>query len=314
MGKAKKNIMFQLPGYKWEDQHGHLINLMDTDGCSDGLVIKTFSDGEKTAHYQYSVRNKNVYLYGSTATDKDIMSILLAIDAAKRSGAKKVNLIIPYFGYARQDKKSIHRGGIGGKLMANMLTTAGASSIMVIDLHSDGVEGFFDIPVIHLSGHVIFGDHLTKLIGDDNDYVICSPDHGGTSRAKNFAKMLNLPMVVFDKERIVANKVNNMTLIGDVKGKNVIVVDDIGDTLGTLCLGAEKLREAGANKVYACLSHGVFSGTAMAKLEKSVIEKIFVLDTIAKKPTNNTDKLEYISTTPYISEVLSRVLSKQPIS
>jgi ribose-phosphate pyrophosphokinase len=304
---------FALPSYR-DIANNTFAKMGDCiENCYNDLTVSTFSDNEKAVAFESSVRNREIYIYGSTTPDL-LMEMCLAVDAAKRSGASKVNLIVPYFGYARQDKKSLHRGGIGGKLVANLLTTSGADSILAFDLHSDAIEGFFDISVVHISGHLVFKTYLEQLIANDETggFVICSPDNGGTARATKYAESLNLPMVVFDKKRIMANHVSSMTLIGDVKNKNVILVDDIGDTLGTLSLGVDKLIEAGAKNVYACLTHAVLSGKAYERLDNMKLTKLFVTDTIVPKQSH--PKIEVVRINNVLSDTLTRIIQKEPIN
>src|SRR5690349_21275610 len=238
-----------------------------------------FSDGEMSPYISESVRGHDIFLVQSTFAPSDnFMELLLMIDAAKRASAQNVNVIIPYFGYARQDRKDKPRVAIAAKLIANLISAAGADRIMTCDLHADQIQGFFDIPLDHLDGNYIFVPYLKSL--GLKDIMFASPDVGGIKRARSFAKFFDAELAVCDKYRKEANKVESMRLIGEVDGKDVILVDDLVDTAGTICKAAGLLKEKGARSVRAVCTHGVLSGKAYENINASALEELVVSDTI----------------------------------
>lgn len=243
-----------------------------------------FSDGELCIDYVESVRGKRVYLLSSPNTSDEIMKLMLSIDAAKRGGASEIIPILPYFPYARQDKKDQSRGPIGAKVIANMLTGAGATGLITFDLHADQIQGFFDIPITHIEGKNVFDGDVSLLFS--KDMVLCGPDAGSGKRVKRMQKQLSqrhalsVNYVMMDKTRSKANQIDEMIIIGDVKGKDVVIVDDMCDTAGTLCKAAEVLINNGANSVRAVISHGVFSGTAIERIGESVLTEVLVSDSL----------------------------------
>jgi ribose-phosphate pyrophosphokinase len=242
-------------------------------------TLQKFSDGEISPFFQESIRGSDVFLIQSTYQPaENFMELLLMIDAAKRASAKYVTVVVPYFGYARQDRKDKPRVAIAAKLMANLLTSAGADRIMTCDLHADQIQGFFDIPVDHLDGTSIFIPYLRSIELDQITFA--SPDVGGVKRTRAFAKFFNAELVVCDKYRLRANEVASMRLIGDVEGKDVVMVDDLVDTGGTMCKAAELLMDKGAKSVRAVVTHPVLSGNAYENIENSVLEELVVTDTI----------------------------------
>lgn len=245
-------------------------------------TLQRFSDGEISPFFQESIRGADVFLIQSTFQPaENFMELLLMIDAAKRASAKYVTVVVPYFGYARQDRKDKPRVAIAAKLMANLLSAAGADRIMTCDLHADQIQGFFDIPVDHLDGTSIFIPYLRSL--DLEQITFASPDVGGVKRTRAFAKFFNAELVVCDKHRERANEVASMRLIGDVKGKDVVMVDDLVDTGGTMCKAANLLKEKGARSVRAVVTHPILSGNAYHNIEKSSLEELVVTDTIPLK-------------------------------
>ena len=259
----------------------------------DETVIE-FSDGEFEPSFDESIRGADIFLVQSTMPPADnLMELLLMIDAARRASAYKINAVIPYFGYARQDKKGKPRVPIGAKLIANLLTSAGVDRVLTMDLHADQIQGFFDIPVDHLYSSSVFIPYIQSL--NLPNLTIASPDMGGSNRANTYAKFLNSEIVVCYKHREKANEVGKMLLIGDVKGKDVVLVDDMVDTAGTLTKAAEVMIESGANSVRAICTHGVFSGPAYERIDKSPLIEIAVTDTILKD--HKSDKVNIISIT-----------------
>ena len=254
------------------------------------LTLSRFSDGEMSPSFDESIRGCTVFIIQSTNPPSDnLLELCLLIDAAKRASAYKVCAVIPYFGYARQDRKDRPRVSIAAKLIANMLTSAGADRIMACDLHAGQIQGFFDIPLDHLNGSAIFAPYLSTL--RLKDMIFAAPDVGGVSRARSFAKHFEVEMVVCDKHRKRANEIASMQVIGDVEGKDVILVDDLVDTAGTLCKAAQIIREKGANSVRAIVTHGVLSGKAIENIENSMLEELVITDTIPLKHSSSKIKV-----------------------
>jgi ribose-phosphate pyrophosphokinase len=270
-----------------------------------------FSDGEMSPFIMESVRGHDVFIVQSTFAPADnFMELLLMIDAAKRASAENVNVIIPYFGYARQDRKDKPRVSIAAKLIANLLSAAGASRLMTFDLHADQIQGFFDIPVDHLDGNYIFVPYL-KSIGLD-DIMFASPDVGGIKRARSFAKFFDAELAVCDKYRKEANKVESMRLIGEVEGKDVVLVDDLVDTAGTICKAAALLKEKGAKSVRAVCTHPVLSGNAYETIENSVLEEIVVTDTIPLK--QKSKKIKVLSVSDLFAKAIRKIHDHESVS
>lgn len=270
----------------------------------DENVIE-FSDGEFEPSFNESIRGADIFLVQSTIPPADnLMELLLMIDAARRASAYKINAIIPYFGYARQDKKGKPRVPIGAKLIANLLTSAGVDRVMTMDLHADQIQGFFDIPVDHLYSSSVFIPYIESL--KLSNLTIASPDMGGSNRANSYAKFLNSELAVCYKHREKANEVGKMLLIGDVKGKDVVLVDDMVDTAGTLTKAADLMIEMGANSVRAVCTHGVFSGPAYKRIEESNLIEIAVTDTIPKK--HESQKVKEISIANLFASSIDAVL------
>lgn len=243
------------------------------------MEIQNFSDGEIHPVIQESVRGAYVFFIQSTPSPPaNIMELLLMIDAAKRASAGYITAVIPYFGYARQDRKDQPRVPISAKLIANLLEAAGANRVMTMDFHADQIQGFFDIPVDHLRSEAVFMPYLEKF--DLSNTIFAAPDVGGVKRARKYAKVFNTPLVICDKQRVKANEIASMTVIGEVEGKDVIIVDDLADTAGTLCRAADALVEKGATNVIAICTHPVLSGKAYENIENSKLSRLIVTDTI----------------------------------
>lgn len=254
------------------------------------MSLFKFSDGEMSPSYDESVRGNDVFLIQSTFPPADnMMELLLMVDAAKRASAKYVTVVVPYFGYARQDRKDKPRVSIAAKLNANLLSAAGADRLMTIDLHAGQIQGFFDFPVDHLYGSAIFVPYLRNKSLEN--LVFAAPDVGGVGRARAFAKYFTAEMVVCDKHRKRANEVASMQVIGEVEGADVVIVDDMIDTAGTICKAAEVIKEKGANSVRAICTHPILSGQAYERLEQSVLEEIVVTDTIPLKRESHKIKV-----------------------
>jgi ribose-phosphate pyrophosphokinase len=275
------------------------------------VKYQQFSDGEMSPFIMESVRGHDVFIVQSTFAPSDnFMELLLMIDAAKRASAENVNVIIPYFGYARQDRKDKPRVSIAAKLIANLLSAAGASRVMTFDLHADQIQGFFDIPVDHLDGNYIFVPYL-KSLGLTN-IMFASPDVGGIKRARSFAKFFDAELAVCDKYRKEANKVESMRLIGEVEGKDVVLVDDLVDTAGTICKAAALLKEKGARSVRAVCTHPVLSGSAYETIDASVLDEIAVTDTIPLK--QKTKKIKVLSVSDLFAKAIRKIHDHESVS
>ena len=276
------------------------------------INFQEFSDGEFEPVLDQAVRGGRVFLIGSTFPPADnLLELLLMIDAAKRASAKNITVVLPYFGLARQDRKDKPRVPIGAKLVANLLTTAGATRVMTMDLHADQIQGFFEIPVDHLYASAIFVEYINSLNLDD--LTIASPDMGGAKRAKNYANHLGADIAICYKERKKANEIAEMTLIGNVENKNVILIDDIVDTAGTLCKAADIIVEKGAKSVRAIATHGVLSGKAYENIEKSKLQEIIITDSIPLK-NNLSSKIKVLSCAPLFADVMNLVHNKKSIN
>lgn len=275
------------------------------------LVVTKFADGEFEVSYEESIRGRDVFLVQSTFPNSDnLMELLLMIDAAKRASANSICAVVPYFGWARQDRKSKPRVSIGAKLVADLLSVAGIDRLITMDLHADQEQGFFDVPVDHLYASTIMLPYI-KSLGLDN-LCIATPDVGGSKRASSYAKYLDCPMVLCNKTRKKANEVDSMQIIGDVKGMDVILVDDIVDTAGTICKAADIIMENGANSVRAIASHCIMSGPANERVEASSLKEILFTDSIPYK--GNCDKVKQISVAGLLAETIRRVMDNESIS
>src|SRR5688572_5913514 len=270
-----------------------------------------FSDGEMSPFLKESVRGHEVFIIQSTTPPSDnLMELLLMVDAAKRASASSVNVVIPYFGYARQDRKDKPRVSIAAKLIANLLSASGADRIMACDLHADQIQGFFDIPVDHLDGAYIFVPYLKSL--GTNEIMFASPDVGGIKRARSFAKFFNADLAVCDKYRKEANKIESMRLIGEVEGKDVILVDDLVDTAGTICKAAGLLKEKGARSVRAVCTHAVLSGKAYDNINASSLEELVVTDTIPLK--QDSQKIKVLTVSNLFAKAIRKIHDNESIS
>lgn len=275
--------------------------------------VTEFSDGEFVPAFTESVRGATVFILQSTfPPTENLMELLLTIDAAKRASADKVIAVMPYFGWARQDRKDKPRVAIGAKLVANLLTAAGVDRVMTCDLHADQIQGFFDIPVDHVYASKVFIPFIKDL--NIEDLAIAAPDMGGAKRASAYAKALGCPVIICHKSRARANVVASITAIGDVEGKNVIIVDDLIDTAGTLCKAADVLMEKGAKSVRACATHPVLSGPAYDRINASSIKELYVTDTIPLNPDADTHKIKVVSMADLFATVIRKVYHYEPVS
>jgi ribose-phosphate pyrophosphokinase len=270
-----------------------------------------FSDGEFEPCYEETIRGSYVFILQSTMPPaENLLELLLMIDAAKRASAAQVIAVIPYFGYARQDRKDKPRVSIGAKLMADLLSAAGVDRVITMDLHADQIQGFFDVPVDHLFASALFIPFISNM--KLKKLTIASPDVGGTKRANTYARLLGSDMVICHKTRARANQVNSMTVIGDVRDRDVIIVDDMIDTAGTITKAANLMKKEGANSVRAFAAHGVLSGPAVERIEESALEYIYFTDSI--QPKSNCPKIKYLSVADALGEVIRRVYKNQSIS
>ncbi|MCL2035609.1 MAG: ribose-phosphate pyrophosphokinase [Oscillospiraceae bacterium] len=281
--------------------------------------VTTFADGECNVSIGESVRGSDVFVVQSTSkpVNDHLMELLIMIDAFMRASAGRITAVIPYFGYSRQDRKAKARDPISAKLVADLLTSAGADRVLTMDLHAAQIQGFFDIPVDHLIGCPLLVPYFKRKFCDSEraDVTIVSPDLGSVTRARKFAEKFDAPMAVIDKRRPKANVSEVVNIIGDVRGKKVILVDDLIDTAGTLCQAARALVEVGgADRVFACATHGVLSPPAIERIKDSPIEELVLLDTIRFNPEHQIDKITHLSIAPVFAEAIERIYKDKPVS
>lgn len=277
-------------------------------------TVSMFSDGEIQINLEESIRGCDVYVVQSTCepVNHHIMELLIMIDALKRASARSINVVMPYYGYARQDRKAQPREPITAKLVANLLETAGADRVTALDLHAPQIQGFFDIPIDHLQGVPILSDYFEAK--NLEDIVVVSPDHGGVTRARRMADRLQAPLGIIDKRRPRPNVAEIMNIIGNIEGKTAILIDDIIDTAGTITLAANALMESGAKEVYACCTHPVLSGPAVERIEKSAIKELVVTNTIQIPAEKKIDKINQLSVAPLLGEAIIRTHEMQSVS
>ncbi len=290
-------------------------SISETIGIPLGKAkVSTFSDGEISVNIEETVRGKDVFVVQPTnpPVNDNLMELLILIDAFKRASAGRVTAVVPYYGYARQDRKAKARDPITAKLVADILTSAGADRILTMDLHAPQIQGYFNIPVDHLLGVPI----LAKYFIEKNleDVVVVSPDLGSVTRSRNFANLLNAPIAIIDKRRPQANVAEIMNIIGCIEGKNVILIDDMIDTAGTMVQGAEALKELGAKDVYACCTHPVLSGPAIERIKNSVIKELVITDTIPLPESKKLDKIVIRSVAPVFAEAIRRIYKNISVS
>ena len=273
-----------------------------------------FSDGEITVQVNESVRGADVYIIQSTSApvNENLMELLIMIDALKRASAKSINVVLPYYGYARQDRKSRARDPITAKLVANLIQVAGAHRVISMDLHATQIQGFFDIPVDHLVGVPILAEYFE--VKNIDDVVIVSPDHGGVTRARKLAERLKVPIAIIDKRRPKPNVAEIMNIVGHIEGKTAILIDDIIDTAGTITLGAQALKDHGAREVYACCIHPVLSGPAIERIQKSVIKELVVTNTIPLPEEKRIPQITVLSVASLIGEAIIRIHEELSVS
>lgn len=280
--------------------------------------VSTFSDGEISVDIGETVRGADVFVVQSTSSpvNNNLIELLIMIDAFKRASAGRITVVMPYYGYARQDRKAKSRDPITAKLVADLLTAAGAHRVLTMDLHAAQIQGYFNIPVDHLLGSPILADYfINKGFDDADDVVVVSPDLGSVTRARKFADRLHAPIAIIDKRRPKANVSEIMNIIGDIKGKRCILIDDMIDTAGTIANAANALKDLGAKNVYACCTHGVLSGPAFERINNSAIEELVMLNTI-KLPEEKEDLIKFksLSVAPLFAEAIKRIYDDEPIS
>jgi ribose-phosphate pyrophosphokinase len=286
------------------------ISLSESKITPGKLQIDKFSDGEILPLFKESIRDEDVFFVQTTNTSDNIMETLLVIDAAKRAGCRSFTLVAPFQGYSRQDKTDHLRSSIGSKVLADVLVSVGMSRIITIDLHASAIQGFYDVPVIHLNGNKIFIDHIKE--NQIDDLTILAPDQGAVKRASDFCKAFpDSTFAMINKKRIKPNEIHSMELVGEVEGRNVVIVDDMADTLGTLKKASELIMEKGAKSVRAIATHGVLSGKAYENLESSVLSEVLVSDSISSKPS---DRLKVISCDKLIAKAIWGLASKKSIN
>ena len=278
-----------------------------------GIEVTTFSDGEISVHIAETVRGRDLFIIQSTSSpvNENLMELLIMIDAAKRASAGRITAVVPYFGYARQDRKARSRDPITAKLVANLITAAGADRVLTMDLHAEQIQGFFDIPVDNLLGGPTLCNYFAK---QGNIEVVVAPDLGSVKRARKVAEKFGVPIAIIDKRRPKANVMEVMNIIGDVAGKNCLMLDDMIDTAGTICQGAQALKDAGANEIYAGCTHAVLSGPAIERLQNSVITKLVMLDTVQMPEEKKIDKFHFISVADIFAAAIENVYLDKPMS
>lgn len=278
--------------------------------------VSMFSDGEISVNIYETVRGSDVFIVQSTSNpvNDNLMELLIMIDAFKRASASRITAVMPYFGYARQDRKSKARDPISAKLVADLITAAGADRVLTMDLHAAQIQGFFNIPVDHLLGGTLLAHYYIDKFPERSDLVVVSPDLGSVTRARNFASKLDVPIAIIDKRRPKPNVAEVMNIIGDIKDKKVILVDDMIDTAGTISHGAKALAERGAKEVYACCTHGVLSGPAIERISESPIRELVTLDTIAIPEEKMIDKIKTLSVAPLFAEAIRRIYCDGSVS
>ncbi len=276
--------------------------------------VSRFSDGEVNVHIGETVRGRDVFVIQSTGTpvNENLMELLVMIDALKRASAGRITAVIPYFGYARQDRKARPRDPITARLVADLIQTAGADRVLTMDLHALQIQGFFDIPVDHLIGGPLLYKYFSNMV--DDNFVVVSPDVGSVTRARNVASKLGCNMAIIDKRRPKANQLEVMNIIGDIKGKTCLMIDDMIDTAGTIVQGAEALHKNGAKEIYACCTHAVFSGPAIERIKNSHISKLIVLDTVDMPKEKKIDKIEIITAAKIFALAIENVYLDRKMS
>ena len=280
------------------------------------ISVNRFSDGEVQINIEESIRGCDVFIIQSTSSpvNENLMELLIMVDAVKRASARTVNVVLPYYGYARQDRKARAREPITAKLVANLLETAGATRVIVLDLHAPQIQGFFDILIDHLIAVPILSDYFLEKNIDPSEIVIVSPDHGGVTRARKMADRLKAPIAIIDKRRPRPNVAEVMNIVGNVEGKICILIDDIIDTAGTITIAANALVESGAKEVYACCTHPVLSGPAIERIDNSCIKELVITNSIELSEEKTSPKIKTLSVAPLLAEAIIRVFEEKSVS
>ena len=280
------------------------------------ISVTRFSDGEIQINIEESIRGSDVFIIQSTSSpvNENLMELLIMVDAVKRASARTVNVVLPYYGYARQDRKARAREPITAKLVANLLETAGATRAIVLDLHAPQIQGFFDILIDHLIAVPILSDYFLEKNIDPSEIVIVSPDHGGVTRARKMADRLKAPIAIIDKRRPRPNVAEVMNIVGNVDGKIAILIDDIIDTAGTITIAANALVESGAKEVYACCTHPVLSGPAIERIDNSVIKELVITNSIELPEEKNSPKIKQLSVAHLLADAIVRVFEEKSVS
>ena len=286
-------------------------------GVDPGKIsVKHFADGEVFVEPEETVRGKKVFFIQSTCNpvNENLMELLVAIDACKRASAKEISVVTPYYGYARQDRKASARQPITAKLVADLLQAAGADRVITVDLHATQIQGFFNIPIDDLTAVGMFANYFNSLEINKNDIVVVSPDHGGTTRARKLADLIQAPLAIIDKRRPKPNVAEAMNVIGDVEGKVAIVIDDICDTAGSLVAGCNILEKYGAKEIYVAITHGIFSKDALDRIAKSPIKQLIITNTIEFTKTEENPKIKVLSIGYLLSRIINAIVSNTPVS
>ncbi len=286
-------------------------------GCELGQIqLETFADGETYVRFKESVRGADMFIVqtASKPVDQNLVELLILVNAAKLASAKRITAVMPWFFYARQDKKSRPREPITAKLVADMLQVAGVDRVLTMDLHAGQVQGFFNIPVDHMTAVPMFAQHIRDLLDPGEDRVAVAPDTGRAKLAGKFAEMIGGDLVVLNKERPAHNEARVTAVIGEVEGKTAVMTDDIIDTAGTLCAGADALKEAGAKRVIACGTHALFNGPALERIQNSVIDRVIVADTVPVDPTTKPDNVDILSISGILAETIQNVFADDSVS
>jgi len=278
--------------------------------------VKRFSDGEVQINIEESIRGCDVFVIQSTSNpvNENLMELLIMLDALKRASARTINVVMPYYGYARQDRKARSREPITAKLVADLLTTAGAHRVIAIDLHAPQIQGFFNIPIDHLVAEPLLTDYFLQKGFSGDELVIVSPDHGGVTRARKMADRMKAPIAIIDKRRPRPNVAEVMSIVGKVDGKIAILIDDIIDTAGTITVAANALIESGAKEVYACCTHPVLSGPAIERIDNSKIKELVITNTIILSPDKHSDKIKQVSIAGLLGNAIVRVFEEKSVS
>ena len=286
-------------------------------GLNPGKIsVRHFADGEVSVEPDETVRGRKIFFIQSTSSpvNERLMELLIAIDACKRASAKEISVVTPYYGYARQDRKARARQPITAKLVADLLQAAGADRVITVDLHATQIQGFFNIPIDDLTAVPMFARYFNSLGFKEEDLVVVSPDHGGTTRARKLAELVHAPIAIIDKRRPKPNVAEAMNVIGDVEGKIAIVIDDICDTAGSLVAGVNILEKYGAKEIYVAISHGIFSKDALEKINNSPIKKLVITNTIEFNKHENNPKIEVLSIGYLLSKIIQAIVKNQPVS